>query len=261
MEHVKKLKKYIYEKQTIYVIADIHGNFKKLISDIETISNCLLIIAGDVGIGFQSQIETSENLSRLNNKCKTQNINILLLRGNHDNPKFFNDENNQYSFSNVKTIPDYSIISVDKVNILCIGGAISEDRLYRLNRMKNNEDNKYEIYWKNENVVYDKEILNEIQNSKINIDYIITHCGPKCACIKEFDTYKEWIDDDVNLEKEILKERFYLNEILEFLLENGHKIKGWFFGHYHYENNMEYKGVKFYSLPQADLYFKCVELN
>ena len=260
MEQKPKFKKYTYEKQPIYVIADIHGHFEKLMSDIETIKNCLLIIAGDIGLGFQSQVETAKTLSKLNKKCITQNINILLLRGNHDNPKFFNNKDNQYSFSNIKTIPDYSIISVDKINILCIGGAISEDRVYRLNFMKNHDDD-YECYWKNEKLKYDKNILNEIQNSKINIDYVVTHCGPKCACIKEFDTYKNWVDDDKSLEEEILKERSDLNEIFEFLLENGHKIKGWLFGHYHYENNMEYKGVKFYSLPQADLNFKYVELN
>jgi hypothetical protein len=53
-----------------------------------------------------------------------------MIRGNHDDPYYFN--NKVFSYSNVELLEDYTILTVGNDNILCVGGAISIDRLYRL---------------------------------------------------------------------------------------------------------------------------------
>ena len=255
ISNISKITKYIYPKQPTYVIADIHGDFDLLKYKLKKFLNCILIIAGDCGIGFLPIKEELIQISEINEKCVEQNIQLFLIRGNHDNPNIFNNENH-IQLSNIKTIPDYSIISIGNENILCIGGAISEDRALRKAQMNFNKDEI--IYWKNEYVKFNETRLNEL--NKINIDHIISHCGPKIASIKEYDTYKKWMRYDSNLENEIIKEREILDKVLQFLLKNKHKIKSWSFGHYHYENYMEYKGIKFNSLPSANNDFKFIEI-
>ena len=91
------------------------------------------------------------------------------------------------------TIPDYSIISVGEINILCIGGAISNDRktrkffdqkkledLIENEKISEEEANKKinRSYWVDEIPFYDEKILNEINEKNILITHVITHTSP-----------------------------------------------------------------------------------
>ena len=58
---------------------------------------------------------------------------LILMRGNHDNPDYF--ENRLIDYPRMKTIPDYCVIQFSGNNILCIGGAVSIDREYRETQM------------------------------------------------------------------------------------------------------------------------------
>ena len=84
---------------------------------------------------------SSARLSKANNW-------IVMVRGNHDDPSYFNKE--KIKHERCRTIPDYSIIQACGHNILCIGGAVSIDRNYR-----KKHDAKYHLsgtasYWADE---------------------------------------------------------------------------------------------------------------
>ena len=76
--------------------------------------------------------------STLNAVLRKINSVLYCIRGNHDDPSYFND--NIINKSNVKLIKDYSIISVGDKNILCIGGAVSIDRKYRISNYQRRLD-------------------------------------------------------------------------------------------------------------------------
>ena len=85
----------------------------------------MLIVAGDCGFGFEKK-EYYEQMVRRNAKRMNQANNwIVFVRGNHDNPAYF----------------DGAILQACNHTILCVGGAISIDRIYRkINGIKENTD-------------------------------------------------------------------------------------------------------------------------
>ena len=152
-------KQFIYPKQKTYVVADNHGKFERLKFELNKIKNCVLIIAGDCGIGFRKEEEMKQSLQPLSEKCVKRNINLIMVRGNHDNPYYYNQK--QLVYKNFITIPDYSIVTVGTTNILCIGGAISNDRKTR----------KFFDQRKLEDLMENEHLSEEEANKRINKTY------------------------------------------------------------------------------------------
>ena len=124
----------------ILLIGDIHGNFNYLKHQItqKNITDCTIIQVGDFGIGFTNRDNDIETLKNLNDFLMGQNITMLAIRGNHDNPDFFKGD---IEFTNLKLLPDYTTLNLEGNNFLFIGGAISVDRTARIK--ENNSNIKY----------------------------------------------------------------------------------------------------------------------
>ena len=174
------------EAKTIIVSGDIHGNFNHLVFKLciqYQLTDTLLIVAGDCGFGFEKK-EYYEQIVRRNAKRMNQANNwIVFVRGNHDNPAYFDGA--MLNFKRFVAVPDYSILQVCNHTILCVGGAISIDRIYRINewnrnkyRVHSNESQENDIsrnlYWQNEVPVYDPNKMNAIPASFL-IDTVVTH--------------------------------------------------------------------------------------
>ena len=80
------------EVKTIIVSSDIHGDFNQLVFTLciqYQLTDTLLIVAGDCGFGFEKK-EYYEQMVRRNAKRIQQANNwIVFVRGNHDNPAYF----------------------------------------------------------------------------------------------------------------------------------------------------------------------------
>lgn len=113
----------------IYNQGDVHSNSYATTNKIKQydIHNSLFILCGDCGFGFE-RLGYYKNLvlSKLTKVLKKYNCRIIYLRGNHDDPSYFNGKtiNTKY----VCAVPDYTIVKCMGKNILCIGGGISIDR-------------------------------------------------------------------------------------------------------------------------------------
>ena len=174
------------EAKTIIVSGDIHGNFNQLVFKLciqYQLTDTLLIVAGDCGFGFEKK-EYYEQIVRRNAKRMNQANNwIVFVRGNQDNPAYFDGA--MLNFKRFVAVPDYSILQVCNHTILCVGGAISIDRIYRINewnrnkyRVHSNESQENDIsrnlYWQNEVPVYDQNKMNALPASFL-IDTVVTH--------------------------------------------------------------------------------------
>lgn len=88
------------EAKTIIVSGDIHGDFNQLVFKLciqYKLTDTLLIVAGDCGFGFEKK-EYYEQMVRRNTKRMNQANNwIVFVRGNHDNPAYF--EGTTFSYS------------------------------------------------------------------------------------------------------------------------------------------------------------------
>ncbi len=83
---------------------------------------------------------------------------IVFVRGNHDNPAYF--EGTTFSYKRFIAVPDYTILQACNHSILCVGGAISIDRIYHINE------------WNKRQVIADaKSIANTLNKLKVSVVY------------------------------------------------------------------------------------------
>lgn len=198
-------------------------------------NDSVFIVAGDCGFGFNKYQYYIDVLTQMNELLKLNNSHIIFVRGNHDDPSYFNE--NKLEFSNIKLVADYSIIQTKNHCTLCVGGGISIDRVWRktqesrLNKYSKNKDKR--LYWEDEAPVFDKDKLDEIISSGIKIDSVVTHSSPKNMYPQDKPNYKNWLKLDKNLKKDVDNERETLFNLYSFLLENKMDIKLWAYGHFH----------------------------
>ena len=239
----------------IIFCGDVHGllNLKSVLIDyIKDISDTLIIVLGDIGVGFSSPAIEKNIIKDCNEILKKSNNQLILFRGNHDNPYYFY-ENSEYNQDNVKLIRDYTILNTKNNNILCIGGGISIDRTNRLlNR----------TYWLNENILpLTDNLMNDIINLNYNIDIIATHNAPlfippiNKSIDEEGYMVESWSFYDKELKKDVWNDRYVLNNLYEFIIKY-HNIKYWFYGHFHNMYKTIYNDITFIGL---DMYYKHIK--
>lgn len=224
------------------ILGDTHG-IKPVFELIDKygITSENIIHVGDLGLGFLPIDKDLYNLSLLNEMLQVTDNTLYAIRGNHDNPIFWDKSLglNLPTYSHIHLVEDYSVIKIEECNILFIGGAISIDRSSRI------QDKPYPTWWKNEGFNLDKTKLGEIYLNHPVIDIVVTHncpdfCHPQ---FQENNLVKKWITlenqtpihSSMNLKADILTERKRFTELYNILTQQaGYKIKKWFYGHYHY---------------------------
>ena len=147
-------------------VGDIHGSFEptsKFSTKIRQKENVIYFQCGDFGIGFGEIDKDIKKLNILDELLQQRNSELYVIRGNHDDPKYFNGSFNQ--FTNIKFLPDYSILEIQGHKILCVGGAISVDRVFRKEGLS---------YWKNEPFV----LKDDYKELPTDCDIIVTHSAP-----------------------------------------------------------------------------------
>lgn len=149
-------------KNLICLLGDVHGRFTYLTSKIinANLRDCYLICVGDLGIGFDTPDQESKNIKLLNSFFEKRNISFLSIRGNHDDPKPFNDN---FKLSNFELIPDYTLRVINNERFLFAGGAHSIDRYSR--------QTKGGGWWPDEAFVLKPELIQEC-------DVLVTHSAP-----------------------------------------------------------------------------------
>jgi len=236
------------------MLGDIHGNFNFLKNQIQSkkIADCTIIQVGDFGIGFTHKENDEITLKNLNDFFESYNVNLYAIRGNHDNPDFFDGS---FNYSNLKLLKDYTTLNIDGFNFLFIGGAISVDRTQRIKENASNikYGSKKRCYWEKEVLEYKPEIVKSLQG----IDIVITHTAPDwCAPNNKlgFGSFVEdWSKYDRSLITDLLSERNQMSNLFLDLYENN-KIKKHFYGHFHDSKFETHDGVDHHLLNINEFY-------
>jgi hypothetical protein len=216
-------------------------------------NDSIIIINGNEKLGFNDIKYYELILEKINKALSKANTYLFFIRGNNDNPSFFKDE--LINLSNVKSIPDYSLIKISSKNILCVGGGISINRSWKMkhqeliNSITSNESKK--IYWEDEAPFFDGESLKELKNTKI--DYVITHIAPTFS-FPDF-SYKEipWIKADKALIDDLENARLVMDNIYDYLIKNHNKPEAWIYGHYNIANVETRAGINFISITNGQV--------
>ena len=192
------MKKYVYsEAKQVLVCGDIHGAFETLVYKAcvqYSMTDTVIIVAGDCGFGFERPNYYTTLYNRLAGRLSKANNWVVFVRGNHDDPSYFNEE--KVSYERFRCVPDYSVINVCGRNILCVGGAVSIDRKYR--RAAN-----------------------------------VTHTAPSFCPLQDKHGVRPWLLSDPELFGDLDKERDIMNQIYSELIKYNHQLDRWYYGHFH----------------------------
>lgn len=239
------------EYKQVRFIGDIHGEFAPMVWDIierKKLSDTLVVVCGDIGMGFSKPQYYTQEFAYHEKKLSKNNVMVAMLRGNHDNPLYFNNPELVEGYTepgHIKLVPDYCILKTVCGNILCIGGARSLDKTMRVPDIS---------WWEGEMVTLPSpEFYDELDGSDIKVDVVCTHASPSVA--KPTD---EMLDPNSQLilwsrhDKEVIddnkRERGLLTDIFNTLKERGHNVHHWIYGHYHQSYYKEFADTTFIGL-------------
>ena len=240
----------------IVVAGDIHGDFKALVYKCcvqYQMTDTLIIVAGDCGFGFQKPGYYKDLYMQLSGRLSKANNWLVFIRGNHDNPAYF--DGHQVYYKRWKAVPDYSILKACGHTILCVGGAISVDRGWR--RYENyveTGDGRLTpfVYWADEKPVYDEAKLEAI-DKVCAIDTVITHTAPSFCEKQSRADIQDWLVKDEDLLQDIKEERKVMDYIQAYLYAHSHPVDQWYYGHFHQSWHGEIDGIMYNMLDCLEL--------
>ena len=253
------------EAKGLVISGDVHGDFNQLVFKLcvqYRMRDTLLIVAGDCGFGFEKR-ESYENMVKRNGKRMNEANNwIVFVRDNHDNPAYF--DGRTFKHKRFIAVPDYAIIQACSHTILCVGGAISIDRQYRMDAWKGKrkysttgevsiDDSAKNVYWRNEAPLYDEKKMEAIC-SQFTIDTVVTHTAPSFCELFTKGNLHHWIQNDDTLLDDVEAERAAMDKLHEQLVRDHHPVSHWFYGHFHQSWHNSIDGILFRMLDIMEFY-------
>ena len=239
------------EARSIVVVGDIHGDFNKLIHKCclrYKLRDALIVVAGDCGVGFERPGYYDHVYERNRRYLCDMNCWLVMVRGNHDNPAYFHGSG-RLQHARFMTVPDYSVLTACGRVVLCVGGAVSVDRELRKNSPFYRKADpaaplERNVYWEDEAPVFDRGMLEEI-GEVYEIDTVITHTAPLvCDRITKQGLFYFSVDDE-RLLADVEEERETLELLRNYLMERGHPLRCWYYGHFHQSWHYEIEGVMY----------------
>ncbi len=244
MGNLKKIR-YLDRESEINFLGDTHGKMNTFFFQCKQykLTDKVIFHVGDFGAGFREN--TKEWLQSINDDLAERNIIMYVIRGNHDEPIFYNGD---YINTNLKLMPDYSTVTVDYRRFLLVGGAISIDR--HLRRTEHRSAG-YITWWEDEVFVLNRRKLAQYKG----ITDVITHTAPNIA--PPFGPFPVFIynnmrDGDITLVDDLLNERNALTEMYN-ILKKKNNIFNWYYGHFHQSVKYRVDGTKFNLLDINEL--------
>lgn len=228
----------------IIAIGDIHGEFSKMQKGMVDIMESAgepvnFVQVGDFGLGFERPQRDHARLTTINHFLKEKDSHLWVIRGNHDNPAFWN-EGCGYEFSNIHFVPDDSVIELEDKCCCFAGGAISIDRSRRTQGID---------YWNAEEYKSIPVDSNFYKNWDMKIDILFTHdvYHPVSPFNTNSDILKTWCQKDEKLMKDISWSQHQIKKIYDRVLESNPNFS-WYHGHYHESHLTVNGGQKTHSL-------------
>ena len=264
-----------FDAKSVVVCGDIHGKFDELVYRITTLygmTDTVVIVAGDCGFGFHRRGYYDTVYERLQPKLEKANCRVVFVRGNHDNPAYFDGE-----VVNKKrwiAVPDYSFVSACGKRILCVGGATSVDRYNRESYkpvfdQNGNEGPRKRIgishidkmtnfdpadWWPYETPYYDESILSSVDRTGRTFDTVVSHIPPSmCEDVTPPTWLSYLVENDPTLTDDMKRDRETMDALLHYLRWYCHPIRNWLYGHYHHSWNAEIDGIHYTMLKTMEM--------
>lgn len=224
-------------ERNLIVCGDLHGELPTLVNNVPPNSDVL--VAGDIGVGFGAPLSFDVLVQKVKPKMDKKDVNFYCIRGNHDNPDFFDG---RVMGERITLLKDHVPFTVGGKLIYPIGGAPSHDVGDRLSKQEKLEryGSSKRIWWPGECIVPHESKL------PTHIDIMLTHDSPTYFApplIREdgidYETYKKMVDG-----------RRYLSSLFELSV-----VDSWYYGHYHTSMSGSYGKCMWRCLDSLELCF------
>ena len=221
---------------SLFCCGDIHGEIETLIWNLVEkwgIENSSVIILGDFGVGFSKSPEEGLRVmyNKIEEKLNKKNITLYAIRGNHDDPRFFDGT---FEFPRLKLLKDGILREIEGFLVFPVGGATSIDQEER--KLKNEQLKRYgssqRCWWEGERP--DRSIT--LPNYA---DIIVSHTAPM--------SFRPVILRSNTMSLDIFNSDREDREFLDLVLEKVRSPR-WYYGHFHKSivgsfNNLIYRGL------------------
>lgn len=212
----------------LLVTGDLHGDIGALtIISRKMLAGDVLFVAGDFGFIFLDTNNERCFLDDVDHFLKRKNAWIIFVDGNHENHRALNAfPVEEWMGARVHRIRSRvihvlrgEILEIKGQKIFCFGGAFSIDRAYR-------ELNK--TYWEEE-IPTDEDYKNgnaHLEKCGYQVDFALSH-----TCPLNMIPYLG--------ERHSAPEEVQLQNYLQWVHDNAVSyLKGWYFGHWHQDQNL-----------------------
>ena len=210
----------------IYLTGDTHRAFSRIYRFCErneTTQDDIMVILGDAGINYY----LNETDYKLKQELAELPITLFCVHGNHEERPYntIGYEETEWhdgiayidpEFPNQVFAKDGEIYTLNNQKVLCIGGAYSVDKYYRVAR----NWQWFESEQPNDEIK--EQVIKSLDNAGWSVDAVFSHTCPYDYMPRHL--FLASIDQSAvdNSTEEWLQE-----------IENRLKYKKWFFGHYH----------------------------
>lgn len=221
-------------------------------------NDTIIIVCGNCGLGSKDISFYNSKFKNFNTVLHDNNCHVLFVRGNSDNPRIFNNE--EINLSNLKTVPDYSIIKFKSFNCLCLGGSISLDREWK--KAQQERINR-QLYWKDENFIYNEKEIDDVFE-QYEIACVVSSTCPSFAFPGTNSFNKSsWALKDKSLLEDILNERRLMDKVYEKIISKNKKPYTWYYTRYKTNHNNIVNDILFQSLSSQEMssFNDCVSYN
>jgi UDP-2,3-diacylglucosamine pyrophosphatase LpxH len=236
----------------LWICGDIHCELSNLVWKAVRqlkIRHADILIVGDFGAGFGRPKSMDVAYARICPELKENDIRLYTIRGNHDDPAFFDGS---HDYERLRFLPDHRTIELCGKKIYPIGGAVSTDidlvdPLTRKSRRMQNDalirfGSSKRIWWPDETPVQITENLPE------SADIIASHDAPL--------SFEPPLMRDAHVRdntwQKVVESRRYLDFVLRTV-----KPSQWFYGHFHNHYEGIFQGTHYLGIDIAEMMQVC----
>lgn len=216
----------------MYLVGDTHGVFHAIRLCDYIPKGQDIIHMGDIGLGFYPLKRDLNDLQVLADDLARRNQRLFIVRGNHDNPAFWNEglASKLRNSERLIFLPEFARAKTAAQSIIFVNGGVSIDRVERIPLIS---------YWKD-------EITPDIPENLKPADIVIAHDAPSYFNHPTDtlpDKYPFYVARDRSLMAESYAQREKLDRVAEIV-----KPKRWYSGHYHNSMVQEKNGIRYQAL-------------
>lgn len=221
--------------EQVMLIGDIHGDTAPLYDFIMNREVKYCIQLGDFGLiwSMVPDIRENQKLDKISKKLISTNKELFVILGNHENYPRYNDFPKIIKHGAIcrevrpaiYAVERGEILSINGRTFLCIGGADSIDKNWRI---RYEIENGEKIWWEEERIEesdIENAMLNALERGN-SVNFVLTHTPPRYFTDKLFETNIPSISEE------------RLDKILEDI-----QFSMWYCAHVHTTFEIEIRGL------------------